>query len=119
MCSGMLELRQAELAFFAGRWAALPDVRVEVKRTQISFKNRHLFAAASFTPVRRRAERPAAFLTVTFGLPYQETSPRIDVAVEVYPRRWTHHVTLGSADEVDPQLLGWICEAAAFAAGKR
>lgn len=129
-------LTAAEIAFFAataqGRAALplyealrarllleLPETRIEVKKTQISFKDRRLFAAASLTPVRQRALRPAQWLTVTFGLPYQLISPRVDSAAEAYPGRWTHHVMVGGISELDAELLGWLTEAAAFAAAKR
>ena len=97
----------------------VPGTRIEVKKTQISFFTKHMFAAASFTPVRKAKERPEPFLTVTFGLRYRVTSPRIDVATEPYPGRWTHHVMIGSAEEVDAELMGWILEAAASSSGKR
>ncbi len=122
-----------ELLFFNGHSAALslyeklkesilsqvPDVRIEVRKTQISFFTKHLFAAASFAPVRKAKDRPEPFLTVTFGLPYQVLSNRIDAAAEPYPGRWTHHVMIGSAGEVDAELMGWVLEAAAFSCGKR
>ena len=95
--------------------AEIPDARIEVKKTQISFFIKHMFAAVSFTPVRRAKDRPEHFLTVTFGLRYKAASPRIDAAPEPYPGRWTHHVMIGSAEEVDGELLGWIREAAAAA----
>ena len=99
--------------------AEVPEARIEVRKTQISFFTKHMFAAASFTPVRKAKERPEPFLTVTFGLRYRVTSPRIDVATEPYPGRWTHHVMIGSAEEVDVELMGWILEAAASSSGKR
>ena len=77
-----------------------------------------MFAAISFTPVRRAKERPKAFLTVTFGLRRRVASPRIDAAAEPYPGRWTHHVMIGSAEEADAELMEWIREAAASASGK-
>ena len=95
--------------------AEVPDARIEVKKTQISFFAKHMFAAASFTPIRRAKERPEPFLTVTFGLRYRDASPRIDAAVEPYPGRWTHHVMIGTAEEVDAELMGWIRAAAASA----
>lgn len=96
----------------------LPDTRIEAKKTQISFFNRHLFAAVSFTPVRKAKDRSGPFLTITFGLPYRKESPRIDAAVEPYPHRWTHHVMIGAAEEIDDELLSWIAEAAAFGGSK-
>ena len=99
--------------------AEVPETRIEVKKTQISFFTKHMFAAVSFTPVRKAKERPEPFLTVTFGLRHRDTSPRIDAAAEPYPGRWTHHVMIGSAEEADAELMGWIREAAAFSSGKR
>ena len=93
----------------------VPDARIEVKKTQISFFDRRMFAAVSFAPVRKAKERPKPFLTITFGLAYRKESGRIDVAVEAYPNRWTHHVMIGSVEEVDEELLSWIVEAAEFA----
>ena len=86
-----------------------------MKKTQISFFDRRMFAAVSFAPVRKAKDRPKPFLTITFGLSYRKESDRIDVAVEAYPNRWTHHVMIGSVEEVDEELLSWIVEAAEFA----
>lgn len=57
-------------------------------------------------------------MTVTFGLGYRKESPRIDVATEPYPGRWTHHVMVGSIADVDEELLSWLTEAAEFALAK-
>jgi len=99
--------------------AEIPETRIEVRKTQISFFTKHMFAAASFTPVRKAKERPDPFLTVTFGLCCRKNSPRIAAAVEPYPGRWTHHVMIGSTEEVDAELMGFIREAAIFSSGKR
>ena len=96
----------------------IPETRIEVKKTQISFFSRYMFAAVSFAKVRRAKDRPDPFLTITFGLPYRKESARIDVATEPYPNRWTHHVMIGTEDVIDGELLSWIEEAAAFAAYK-
>ena len=68
--------------------------------------------------VRRKAQRPSPYLTVSFGLSYPLDSPRVDAKTEPYPNRWTHHVMIGSAEEIDQELLGWLWEAAQFAASK-
>ena len=96
----------------------IPEARIEVKKTQISFFSGHLFAAVSFAPVRKAKERPDPFLTVTFGLPCRIESARIDAAAEPYPGRWTHHVMIGTGEEADGELIGWIREAADFAGRK-
>ena len=106
-------------AFREAVFGKVPDARIEVKKTQISFFDRRMFAAVSFAPVRKAKERPKPFLTITFGLPYRKESDRIDVAVEAYPNRWTHHVMIGSAEEVDEELVSWIIEADEFAKNKK
>ena len=98
--------------FVLSQW---PDTRIEVKKTQVSFFNRHMFAAVSFAPVRRAKERPEPFLTISFGLPYMKKSVRIDAATDPYPNRWTHHVMIGTSAEVDDELKSWITEAVDFA----
>lgn len=121
-----------ELLFFAGCPEALPlyetfrrqvlaevdGVRIRVQRTQISFANRHNFAFVSRLPVRKKAERPPVWLTVSFGLRRRVESTRIDAAVEPYPERWTHHVMVSDPSEIDGELMGWVREAAVFAAVK-
>ena len=97
----------------------IPDVRIKVAKTQITFANKRGFAFVSFNPCRKAKERPETWMTVTFGLDYRKESPRIDVATEPYPGRWTHHVMVGNAEEIDEELIGWIREAADFAASKR
>ena len=92
----------------------IPDVRVKFQKTQISFYNKHMFACASFMRVRKKKDCPEPFLVVTFSLPHQVVSPRIDVATEPYPGRWTHHVLTASKEEIDDELMEWIREAAAF-----
>ena len=97
----------------------IPDVIIKVSKTQISFSNKRGFAFVSFNPCRKAKDRPKLWITVTFGLSYRKESPRIDVATEPYPNRWTHHVMVGSEVEIDDELMGWICEAAEFSARKR
>ena len=97
----------------------IPNVRIKVSKTQISFSNKRGFAFVSFSPCRKAKERPDVWMTVTFGLSYRKDSPRIDVATEPYPNRWTHHIMVGSEEEIDDELMGWIRESAEFSASKR
>ena len=126
-------MNQDTLFFFDGRMDALPlyeafeqrvfaevpQATVKVQKTQISFVNRHMFACVSFARVRRRAECPNPCIVVTFGLARRVEALRIEVATEPYPGRWTHHVVVGRAEEIDGELMEWIREAAAFSASKR
>lgn len=99
--------------------AQMTEVKIKVAKTQITFANKRGFAFVSFNPCRRAKDRPEVWMTVTFGLGYRKESPRIDVATEPYPNRWTHHVMVGSVEEIDEELMDWIREAADFSAGKR
>lgn len=92
----------------------VPDVRIKVQKTQISFYNRHLFACVSFARVRKKKDCPDCYIVVTFGLSHKAESPRIDIATEPYPDRWTHHVLISDPAEIDDELMGWIKEAALF-----
>ena len=62
-----------------------PEMEVRVAKTQVSFFDRLMFGCVSFTRVRREAEMPAHFLTLTLGLPEPVDSPRIAVKCEPYP----------------------------------
>ena len=97
----------------------IPDAKIKVSKTQISFSNKRGFAFVSFNPCRKVNDRPDVWMTVTFGLSYRKDSPRIDVVTEPYPNRWTHHVMVGSEEEIDDELMGWIYEAAEFSSSKR
>ena len=94
------------------------DVHIKVQKTQITYSNRHVFACVSFAKVRKAKERPPVYIVVTFGLAYKKESPRIDIATEPYPNRWTHHVLVSREEEIDGELLGWVEEAVAFSAAK-
>ena len=98
--------------------AEVDGVRIKVQKSQITFYNRRLFACASFARVRRKAELPPCWLVVTVGLARRLDSPRVAVATEPYPGRWTHHIVISDPAEVDDELMGWVREAAAFAAAK-
>ena len=97
----------------------IPDVKIKVAKTQITFANKRGFAFVSFNPCRNAAQRPKTWMTISFGLGYGQESPRIDAAVEPYPNRGTHHVMVGCVEEIDEELMDWIKEAAEFSAGKR
>ena len=114
--------KPAELALYQAfcrrREAAFPDASVRVQKSQVSFYGKHFFAAASL-PLRRRKDWPRECILVTFGLPIRLDSPRIAVAVEPYPNRWTHHVLVERPEQIDEELLSWLQEAYAFAQSKK
>ena len=97
----------------------IDNVTVKVQKTQITFYKKRLFACVSFARVRKAAQLPDPYMVVTFGLEHREESPRIDIATEPYPNRWTHHVVIHEKEEIDEELMGWIKEAAVFAETKK
>lgn len=105
-------------ALFARMEAAFPQAAVKVQKSQISFYERHLFAAVSL-PLRRKKTWPEHCLVVTVGLNRRLDAPRVAVAVEPYPGRWTHHILLTAPEEIDDALMCWLEEARAFAVSKR
>lgn len=98
--------------------ARFPETRKRVQKTQITYYRRHVFACVSFARVRRKAELPENWLTLTLGLPYPLDSERVAVKTEVCPGRWTTHLVLGSAAELDGELLRWLDEAYDFSERK-
>lgn len=95
-------------------YARFPETQKRVQKTQISYFHKHVYACVSFARVRRRAELPETWLTLTLGLPYPLDSARVAVKTEVSPGRWTTHFVVGSPEELDRELLTWIEQAYAF-----
>ena len=86
-----------------------PAAEIHVQKSQIAFSCGCRFAFASVKGKR---------FIVTFGLPERVEHPRIWQATEPYPHRWTHHVIVRAAEEIDGGLMGWIERACQFASRK-
>lgn len=99
--------------------AELGEVTIKVQKTQISFYNPRMFACVSFACVRGKKLCPNDYIVITLGLSRKLESPRIDVATEPYPHRWTHHILIADSSEIDEELMGWVREAYHFSAAKR
>lgn len=126
------EFSLEELAFFEGFppefavyrklkeaiFRELPQSSCRVQKTQISFDNRRLYACVSL-PLRRKRGWPEHFLMLTLGLPNKKDSPRVAVATEPYPNRWTHHILLEREEQIDSELLCWLRGAYEFSLSKR
>ena len=95
-----------------------PEAQKRVQKTQITYFHKHVYACVSFARVRRKAELPESWLTLTLGLPYAPDSARVAVKTEVYPGRWTTHFVIGSPEELDEELLSWIEQAYVFSERK-
>lgn len=92
--------------------AAFPNATIEVKKTQITFREGYGFA---FVSLRKMKGCPEVFIVVSFGLSHRLDSPRIHIVVEPYPNRWTHHVIVADMEEIDGELMGWLKETRNFA----
>ena len=95
-----------------------PEAKKRVQKTQITYYRPHVFACVSFARVKRKAELPEGWLTLTLGLPYPLESGRVAVKTEAYPGRWTTHFVIGSKEELDGELLEWLEQAYAFSESK-
>ena len=92
-----------------------PGTQVQVHASQITFRARYGYA---FVSLRRMKGCPKVFFILTFGLGRRLDSPRIAMAVEPYPNRWTHHMVITSAEQLDGEVMGWLREAYEFAQTK-
>lgn len=87
---------------------SFPSTRVDVRKTQISLIDGHMYACVSTMRAKRKAELPPEYIVVTFSAPEQVDSPRVAQQVEIRPGRWTVHVVVGKEAELDDELLGWV-----------
>lgn len=86
----------------------LTEFCIHVQKTQITLLNRHVFACVSPLAVRRKARIPQSSITLTFGLNHLLASARIVAKTEAYPGRWTHHLVICDAAELDSELFAWL-----------
>ena len=96
----------------------LATVSWKLQKTQLSYYNPRMFACISLLRIKRKADMPHPYITVSFGLGKPFRHSRIGVVTEVAPNRWTHHVLASSLQEIDDQLMSWIKEAAQFSVEK-
>lgn len=98
--------------------ARLPESRIKVQKSQISYYNRHLYACISFLKVKRKAELPDDYFVLTLGLSAPLESNRVAAKTEPYPGRWTTHFVISSPSDLDEELFNWIEQAYRFAQSK-
>ena len=103
------------LAFEQRLVQRFPETRRRVRKTQISYFCRYVFACVSFARVKRKAELPETWFTLTLGLPEALASPRVAAQSQVRPGRWTVHLVIGSEAELDEELFAWLARAWEFA----
>jgi hypothetical protein len=91
-----------------------PDTQIEVRKTQISYYSRHLFACVSFLRMKRRPDQIRTYFVLTLGLPFREQTTRDVLAVEPYPGRWTTHVPIAQEADLNAELFAWLDQAYEF-----
>ena len=87
----------------------LGGVTLRVSRSQVAFRRRTVFAWV-WRP-EQYLHRPAAPLVLTVGLRRRDPSPRWKQVVEPAPGRFTHHLELYSAADLDDEVRRWLLEA--------
>jgi hypothetical protein len=88
---------------------AIGPSRVRVTKSQIAFWRSHPFAWV-WMP-QQYLRRAAAPLVLTVGLARKDPSARWREVVEPKQGRFTHHLLLNSAQEVDSEVTAWLREA--------
>ena len=92
-----------------------PQTKMKVRKTQITFSNRHVFACVSFMRSKKKSELPASCFVLTLGLSYPLESERVAVQTEPYPGRWTTHIVISDRSDLNQELWDWIKQAYEFA----
>lgn len=109
-------------AFFTGHEAARPlfdalrdmiatigEADIRVSKSQVAFSRRRTFARA-WAPDRYLGAGHAP-LVLTLGFRRRDPSPRWKQIVEPKPGRFTHHLELHSAAEIDDEVRAWLQQA--------
>jgi hypothetical protein len=89
--------------------AAVGDAKVRVTKSQVAFRRTRAFAWA-WMPDQYLGGGHAP-LVLTLALRRHDSSPRWKEIVEPAPGRFTHHLELRSAADVDAQVRRWLEEA--------
>jgi hypothetical protein len=93
---------------------ALGPAQLRVTKSQVAFRRRRAFAFA-WMPGRYLRGKHAP-LVLTLSLQRRDASSRWKEIVEPAPGRFTHHLELYSAADVDGEVSAWLREAWAAAA---
>jgi len=85
------------------------DYEQRVTKSQVAFRRRVGFAWVWIPGKYLRGQ--IAPLVLTIDLPRHDGSPRWKEIVEPRPGRFTHHLELRDAEQIDGEVLGWLREA--------
>ena len=88
---------------------ALGPVQIRVTKSQVAFRRHRAFAWAWMPGAYLRGKH--APLVLTLALRRRDRSPRWKEIVEPAPGRFTHHLELYSAADIDGEVCSWLLEA--------
>lgn len=88
---------------------ALGPMELRVTKSQVAFRRRTAFAWAWIPGKYLHGQ--SAPLVLTLALRRRDTSPRWKEIVEPAPGRFTHHLELFTATDIDDLVLTWLHEA--------
>lgn len=111
--SGRVESRTLfEALMRAARGEFGPDaVSIRVQKSQVTLAVDGVPAARVWIPAQYLGERAAfAPLVLSVVLRRCDDSPRWKEVVQLGPSRWTHHLEVRSAAQIDAEVLGWMRE---------
>lgn len=84
-------------------------VELRVSKSQVAFRRRKAFAWV-WIPGKYLGGETAP-LVLTLSLPNRSPSSRWKQIVEPYPGRFTHHLELYTAEQVDDEVYQWLRQA--------
>lgn len=93
-------------AFKEAMFSAWPNTQLRVMKTCISFDDPKPYCYVSYPP-----RKTMKGILVTFGLRERREHPRFFEVTPISKNRFTVHVFVSAADEIDEQLIGFIKEA--------
>ncbi len=88
---------------------AIGPAEMRMTKSQVAWKRRVNFAFV-WAP-EMYLKRKTTPLVLTVDLRRRDASLRWKEVVEPYPGRFTHHLELRSAEQIDEEVKGWLREA--------
>lgn len=88
---------------------AIGAAELRVTKSQIAFARREAFAWA-WVPGKYLGGTPAP-LVLTLSFRSRDASPRWKEVVEPSPGRFTHHLELYTAGDIDEEVFAWLADA--------
>lgn len=85
---------------------ALGQASLHISKSQVAFRRGKNFAVVWLPGRYLRA--PVSPLVLTLSFPERDMSSRWKEVVQVGPRRFTHHLELHRAEEIDDQVKRWL-----------